>query len=133
MSPVRSWTAVGSAVQIVADRVSHFRRKRFLLVGFGVAFSPYIQDRLPVLRYKVFYICAADFDCAKTGVHGQQIHCVKTLSLFAVQLQEDGKKAADIASDSIMRKWWDYMADIMETNPDNSPVTVGLQKVFHLD
>lgn len=34
---------------------------------------------------------------------------------------------------AINRKWWDYMADIMETNPDNSPVAVDLQNVFHLD
>ena len=31
------------------------------------------------------------------------------------------------------RKWWDYMADIMETNPDNSPVSIDLKTVFHLD
>ena len=31
------------------------------------------------------------------------------------------------------RKWWDYMADIMETNPDNSPVAIDLHEVFHLD
>ena len=57
----------------------------------------------------------------------------ETLSLFAVQLQEDGKKAADIASDPIMRKWWDYMADIMDVNPDNSPVCKNLNEVFHMD
>jgi L-rhamnose mutarotase len=39
-------------------------------------------------------------------------------------------KAADTA---INRKWWDYMADIMETNPDNSPVSHPLVKVFHMD
>ena len=33
----------------------------------------------------------------------------------------------------INKKWWEYMADIMETNPDNSPVCVNLKKVFHLD
>ena len=31
------------------------------------------------------------------------------------------------------RKWWDFMADIMETNPDNSPVSIDLKTVFHLD
>mgnify|MGYP000387038980 CR=1 FL=1 len=30
-------------------------------------------------------------------------------------------------------QWWDFMADIMETNPDNSPVCVDLRPVFHLD
>ncbi len=37
------------------------------------------------------------------------------------------------AHTDINRKWWDYMADIMETNPDNSPVSVDLTPVFHLD
>lgn len=35
--------------------------------------------------------------------------------------------------DAVTRKWWDMMADIMEVNSDNSPVTVPLQEVFHLD
>ena len=39
-------------------------------------------------------------------------------------------KSADTA---ICRKWWDYMADIMYTNDDNSPVSIDLQNVFHLD
>ena len=30
-------------------------------------------------------------------------------------------------------QWWDFMADIMETNSDNSPVCVDLRPVFHLD
>lgn len=33
----------------------------------------------------------------------------------------------------ICQKWWDYMADIMETNQDNSPVSTDLKCVFHLD
>jgi L-rhamnose mutarotase len=36
--------------------------------------------------------------------------------------------------DPITQKWWDMMADIMEVNPeDNSPVTIPLKEVFHLD
>lgn len=37
------------------------------------------------------------------------------------------------ADTPINRKWWDFMADIMETNPDNSPVSVDLKPVFYLD
>ena len=44
--------------------------------------------------------------------------------------EEKWAKSADTA---INRKWWDYMADIMDTNPDNSPVSVDLKPVFHLD
>ena len=46
---------------------------------------------------------------------------------------EDEDKWADSADTAINRKWWDYMADIMDTNPDNSPVSVDLKPVFHLD
>lgn len=30
-------------------------------------------------------------------------------------------------------KWWEYVADIMETNPDTSPVSIPLSEIFHLD
>ena len=46
---------------------------------------------------------------------------------------EREEKWAAQADTAINRKWWDFMADIMETNPDNSPVSIDLQKVFHLD
>lgn len=46
---------------------------------------------------------------------------------------EDEEKWAQSADTEINRKWWDYMADIMETNPDNSPVCIDLKPVFHLD
>lgn len=37
------------------------------------------------------------------------------------------------ADTEICKKWWAYMADIMETNEDNSPISIPLKKVFHLD
>jgi len=37
------------------------------------------------------------------------------------------------ANTEICKKWWAYMADIMETNHDNSPVSINLEEVFHLD
>jgi L-rhamnose mutarotase len=38
----------------------------------------------------------------------------------------------DLPNQAIMKKWWDYMKDIMEVNPDNSPVSAPLQEVFYL-
>lgn len=32
----------------------------------------------------------------------------------------------------VMQRWWKYMADIMESNPDNSPVSKPLKEVFYL-
>lgn len=46
---------------------------------------------------------------------------------------ESEEKWAKSADTPINRRWWDFMADIMETNPDNSPVSVDLAPVFHLD
>lgn len=56
-----------------------------------------------------------------------------TNTLFAYIELEDEEKWDASADTAINRKWWDYMADIMETNPDNSPVSVDLDMVFHLD
>ena len=51
-------------------------------------------------------------------------------SYIEIEEEEKWAKSADTA---INRKWWDYMADIMDTNPDNSPVSVDLKPLFHLD
>jgi L-rhamnose mutarotase len=56
----------------------------------------------------------------------------ETHTLFAVQTLADDR-AADRSNNSVVRKWWDYMADIVETNGDNSPVKIPLQEVFHWD
>lgn len=46
---------------------------------------------------------------------------------------EDKKRWAQSADTEINRKWWDFMEDIMETNPDNSPISIDLTPVFHLN
>lgn len=53
-------------------------------------------------------------------------------TLFAVQKQ-NGASSQDLGNTEIVQKWWAYMADIMETNPDHSPVTLPLKEVFHLE
>lgn len=57
----------------------------------------------------------------------------ETNSLFAVQKQSGSQSSQDIGTDPVVRKWWNYMADIMETNPDHSPITVPLAEVFYLE
>ncbi len=36
----------------------------------------------------------------------------------------------EIPNTEICQKWWNFMADIMETNFDNSPVSIELKKVY---
>ena len=56
----------------------------------------------------------------------------QTLTLFAVQKQENPSSAATLPDHPIVQKWWDYMAGLMEVHPDNSPVCHDLEEVFHL-
>jgi L-rhamnose mutarotase len=57
----------------------------------------------------------------------------ETLTLFAVQKLDDRNTAAQLPKTQIVRKWWDYMAPLMEVHPDNAPVNAKLKEVFHLD
>ncbi|WP_257669678.1 L-rhamnose mutarotase [Parapedobacter tibetensis] len=58
----------------------------------------------------------------------------ETNTLFAVQQQEaTGQSSQDLGTHPVVQKWWAYMADIMETNSDNSPISKPLKQVFHLD
>ena len=55
----------------------------------------------------------------------------ETLTLFAVQKLADDHGAEALPSHPVVRKWWEYMADLMEVNGDHSPVCVPLAEVFH--
>lgn len=57
----------------------------------------------------------------------------ETNILFGYIELESEERWAESANTEICRKWWHYMADIMETNADESPVSVKLLPVFHLD
>jgi L-rhamnose mutarotase len=55
-----------------------------------------------------------------------------TDTLFAVQKVAAGADSQALGNQEIIRRWWAYMADIMETNPDQSPVSKPLTEVFYL-
>jgi len=57
----------------------------------------------------------------------------ESLTLFAVQKRAEGHTADTLPHHPVVRRWWAYMADIMETNPDNSPLCVPLSEVFHAE
>lgn len=56
-----------------------------------------------------------------------------SLSLFAVQKLKDETQVQSLSEEPILRKWWAYMSDIMETNPDQSPVEKSLKQVFYME
>lgn len=71
---------------------------------------------------------------SESGVSDYSIFLDKeTNILFAVQKVQGGRGSQDLGKNPIVKKWWAYMADIMDTNADLSPVTTPLQEVFHID
>lgn len=56
----------------------------------------------------------------------------ETNTLFAFMKVSDQKAVDHLRSHPVMKKWWNYMKDIMETNDDNSPVSIALKEVFYL-
>ena len=56
----------------------------------------------------------------------------ETHVLFGYLTIDDAVKLDELPKQPVMKKWWAYMKDIMETNDDNSPVNIGLKEVFYL-
>tara|TARA_B100000925_G_scaffold288242_1_gene268865 strand:+ start:1539 stop:1826 length:288 start_codon:yes stop_codon:yes gene_type:complete len=66
------------------------------------------------------------------GVSAYHIyHDPQTNCLFAYQ-ETYGSDSQSLSENPIVKKWWEYMSDLMETNPDNSPKQLNLNKVFSL-
>ena len=68
------------------------------------------------------------------GVHDYSIYLdAETHTLFAYAEVEDEAQWDSIAQEPACQEWWRHMADVMPSNPDNSPVARDLYEVFHLD
>jgi L-rhamnose mutarotase len=57
----------------------------------------------------------------------------ETLALFAVLKLTDDNRRDALPDHPVMKKWWDYMAPLMEVHTDNRPVEWPLTPLFHLD
>lgn len=68
----------------------------------------------------------------ETGIREYSIFLEEqTLTLFAILQIADPKQLDSLPGHPVMQRWWAYMRDIMESNPDNSPVTIPLKEVFY--
>lgn len=56
----------------------------------------------------------------------------ETHILFGVLWRKDGHDMDALPEHAVMQRWWAYMADIMQTGPDNAPTAVPLTQVFHM-
>jgi len=68
------------------------------------------------------------------GVHNYSIFLDgETSRLFAYVEIEDEARWQSIAETDVCKRWWAHMKDIMPANPDNSPESIDLREVFHLE
>ena len=68
------------------------------------------------------------------GAHNYSIFLdPATRQLFGYVEIEDEARWAAVAQTDACQRWWRFMGDIMPSNPDHSPVSRGLNEVFHLD
>lgn len=58
--------------------------------------------------------------------------CEQTNQLFAYVEIEDEARWNAVAKTEVCQRWWQYMKDIMPSNPDNSPISQELKPVFYL-
>lgn len=56
----------------------------------------------------------------------------ETHILFGVLKAEVPATLNNLPANPVMKRWWTYMKDIMETNPDDSPVSIPMKEVFYL-
>lgn len=68
-----------------------------------------------------------------SGVENYYIYLDReTSTLFAFQEITGESGSQDLGNSPIVQKWWAYMADIMETHPNNEPISISLKEVFTL-
>ena len=92
--------------------------------GFEAEYKKRHDDLLPELAVEL----------KKAGVSDYSIYLHQpSLKLFAVLKRTDNHTMDDLPATAAVKKWWAYMADIMDTNPDNSPVVENLEQVFHFE
>lgn len=69
----------------------------------------------------------------QSGIADYSIHHdPETNALFAVLWRSSAHSMADLPAQDVMQRWWDHMADLMQTHPDSRPIETPLETVFHL-
>lgn len=69
-----------------------------------------------------------------SGVYDYSIYLdEESGTLFAFQKTSGSQSSQDLGAEDAIKKWWHYMAPLMKTNEDESPVSVPLEEMFHLD
>ena len=119
-------------VSIIESKIRKGRKSNMVRKGFKMKLYPGMEAEYEK-RHNELWPQMQDMIHEYGGKNYTIFLDKETLVLYGYIEVEDPAKWDESADTAINRKWWDFMADIMETNPDNSPVSVDLHEVFHLD
>lgn len=56
----------------------------------------------------------------------------ETNHLFAILKRHPNHTMNRLPEEAIMRRWWDYMADVMATDAEHTPLQRSLEKMFYM-
>lgn len=69
--------------------------------------------------------------------HGVKTYSIflhsETRQLFAYVEFADETQWQAIAQTDVCRRWWTHLRDLMPSNPDQSPVSLPLAEIFHIE
>ena len=69
----------------------------------------------------------------QSGINDYSIFLDETTNdLIGYFTIDDAKKLDELRNGPVMKEWWAYMKDLMETNGNDSPISVPLKEVFYL-
>ena len=96
--------------------------KMYLLPGHSVEYKKRHDEIWPELGVLLHQV----------GIQNYSIFLDEsTRTLFGYLEAPDLSTLNSLPAQEVMKKWWAHMADIMETNPDHSPVSIDLTPVFY--
>ncbi|MBL7007244.1 MAG: L-rhamnose mutarotase, partial [Spirochaetia bacterium] len=99
-------------------------------VGFAMQLNPGSKEEYKKRHDEIWPELSRELKAA--GVYDYSIYLdIRTNTLYASQKLQDDNRSGELPFRDIVKKWWEYMADIMETNADNSPVVYPLEEMFY--
>ena len=93
-----------------------------LLPGVAAGYQRRHDETWPELTGALYVAGIRDYSTFLDAASGR---------LFGVQKRLAGHTADALPGLPVMQRRWAHLADLMETNPDDSPVVVVLARVFH--
>ncbi|MFW5827856.1 MAG: L-rhamnose mutarotase [Alkalispirochaeta sp.] len=100
--------------------------------AFAMQLKPGVRDEYQKRHDEIWPELVSALEAAGIRDYGIYLD-PRTDALYASQKLTEHNTSAQLPELEVMRRWWDYMADLMETNPDGSPVVYPLDEMFYMD